>query len=53
MKTGLDFARLKKFKYVAYMDGDGQHKASDLEKVCKEIYMSKNSLVIGYRKNLQ
>ena len=50
MKTGLDFARLKKFKYVAYMDGDGQHKASDLEKVCKEIYMSKNSLVIGYRK---
>lgn len=52
MKTGLDFARLKKFKYVAYMDGDGQHKASDLEKVCKEIYMSKNSLVIGYRKNL-
>ena len=28
-----------------------QHKASDLEKVCKEIYMSKNSLVIGYRKN--
>ena len=52
MKTGLDFARLKKFKYVAYMDGDGQHKASDLEKACKEIYMSKNSLVIGYRKNL-
>ena len=52
MKTGLDFARLKKFKYIAYMDGDGQHKASDLEKICKAIYMSKNSLVIGYRKNL-
>ena len=52
MKTGLDYASLKKFKYVAYMDGDGQHKASDLYAACKKIYTSKNNLVIGYRKNL-
>ena len=52
MKTGLNFAELNHFKYVAFMDGDGQHKAIDLENICQKIYKDNGQLVIGYRKNL-
>ena len=52
MKTGLNFAELNHFKYVAFMDGDGQHKAFDLENICQKIYKDNGQLVIGYRKNL-
>ena len=52
MKTALQYAKLQKFKYIAYIDGDGQHKSSDLIKICKKIYNSKNQIVIGYRKEL-
>ncbi len=52
MKTGLNFAELNHFQYVAFMDGDGQHKVNDLEKICKKIYNNNGQLVIGYRENL-
>ena len=35
MKTALDYAILEQFKYIAYLDGDGQHKVEDLEKLIK------------------
>jgi len=52
MKTALEFAKLKKYKYLAFMDGDGQHKSIDLMNVCKKIYDTDNQLVIGFRKEL-
>ena len=52
MKTALEFAKLKHFKYIAYMDGDGQHKCKDLINICKKIYNNKSQIVIGYRKEL-
>ncbi len=52
MKTALEFAKLKKFKYLAFMDADGQHKTNDLLNICQKIYENKNQLIIGYRKNL-
>ena len=52
MKTALDFARIKNYKYIAFMDGDGQHLVRDLEKICFKIIEIKNGLVIGYRQNL-
>ena len=53
MKTALEFAKIKKFKFLAFMDGDGQHRADDLIKVCKKIHEENNQLVIGYRENLK
>ena len=52
MKTALEFAKIKKYKYLAFMDGDGQHKSIDLMNVCKKIYDTDNQLVIGFRKEL-
>lgn len=52
MKTALEFAKIKKFKYIAFMDADGQHKAKDLINLCNKIFKSNSELVIGYRKNL-
>jgi|TARA_Y100000389_G_scaffold122952_1_gene120230 glycosyltransferase involved in cell wall biosynthesis len=52
MKTALEFAKLKKYRYLAFMDGDGQHKSIDLMNVCKKIYDTDNQLVIGFRKEL-
>ena len=52
MKTALEFAKIKKFKYMAFMDADGQHKTEDLINLCNKIFKSKNELVIGYRRNL-
>ena len=53
MKTALEFAKIKKFKFLAFMDADGQHRADDLIKICKKIHEEKNQLVIGYRENLK
>tara|TARA_Y100001935_G_C17211442_1_gene460317 strand:- start:123 stop:797 length:675 start_codon:yes stop_codon:yes gene_type:complete len=53
MKTALEFAKIKKFKFLAFMDADGQHKANDLIKVCTKIHEENNQLVIGYRENLK
>ena len=52
MKTALEFAKLNKYKYLAFMDGDGQHKSIDLMNVCRKIYDTDNQLVIGFRKKL-
>ena len=52
MKTGLDFAEIQNFKYVAFMDGDNQHKTKDLIRICNYIVSTKSDLVIGYRKKL-
>ena len=52
MKTALEFAKLKRFKYLAFMDGDGQHKAHDLKNICNKIHETDKQIVIGYRKDL-
>ena len=52
MKTALDYARMSKFNYLAFIDGDGQHCVSDLEKICLKILEMKDGLVIGFRKDL-
>jgi|TARA_B110000238_G_C16091443_1_gene424009 glycosyltransferase involved in cell wall biosynthesis len=52
MKTAMEFAKLQQFKYIAYIDGDGQHKSKDLINICKKIHNSKSQIVIGYRKEL-
>ena len=52
MKTALDYARINNFEYLAFIDGDGQHSISDLEKICNKILEIKNGLVIGFREDL-
>lgn len=52
MKTALTFAKLKNFKYLAFIDGDGQHKVLDLINICNKIYNSDNEIIIGYRNQL-
>lgn len=53
MKTALEFAKIKNFKYLAYMDGDGQHKVQDLINISEKMFNNKSDLVIGYRKQLK
>ena len=53
MKTALEFAKIKKFRFLAFMDADGQHRTNDLAKVCKKIHDENGQLVIGYRENLK
>jgi len=53
MKTALDYARINEFKYLAFIDGDGQHSVSDLEKICLKVQEIKNGLVIGYREDIE
>ena len=52
MKSALDYAKIKKFKYLAFIDGDGQHEVSDLENLCSKMIEIKKGIIIGYRKNL-
>ena len=52
MKSALDYAKINKFKYLAFIDGDGQHEISDLENLCSKMIKIKKGIVIGYRKNL-
>ena len=53
MKTALKLAKIKNFKYLAFMDGDGQHRTTDLVKICKKILENQTHLIIGYRENLK
>ncbi len=53
MKTALEFAKIRKFKFLAFMDADGQHKTDDLINICKKIHEEDNQLIIGYRENLK
>ena len=52
MKTCFDYAEIKNFKYIAYMDADGQHNVNDLVKICKKIEEETLDAVVGYRDNL-
>lgn len=52
MKTAFEYAILKNFDYVLFMDGDGQHKIEDVEKLTNHVKKNKVDLLIGYRKNL-
>ncbi len=52
MKTCFDYAEIKNFKYIAYMDADGQHNVNDLIKICKKIEEENLDAVVGYRDNL-
>ena len=52
MKSALDYAKINKFKYLAFIDGDGQHKISDLQNLCSKMLEIKKGIIIGYRENL-
>ena len=52
MKTALDYAKINNFEYIAFIDGDGQHSVSDLEKICRKILEMKSGVVIGCREDL-
>jgi glycosyltransferase involved in cell wall biosynthesis len=48
-ETGLCYARQHQFTYVATMDGDGQHIASDLHTLLAPVVSREADLVIGNR----
>lgn len=49
IQTGFKYAVLKNYKYVAQFDGDGQHIASELNKLYKTIIDKQVDIVIGSR----
>ena len=49
VQVGLKYARDNNYDYVIQMDADGQHIASEAEKLYKEIKKSKVDIVIGSR----
>tara|TARA_S200000501_G_scaffold375242_1_gene426762 strand:- start:1400 stop:2080 length:681 start_codon:yes stop_codon:yes gene_type:complete len=52
LKTGCDLAIKLKFKYIAFMDADGQHDAMDLKKMYDEISKKNKDMIIGFREKL-
>ena len=48
-KTGLDYAVSRGADYVATIDADGQHSATDLDLLVKEIQNGDSDLVVGSR----
>ena len=49
VQTGIKYARDHGYDYVIQMDADGQHIASEAEKLYKEIKKKKTDIVIGSR----
>jgi len=49
IQTGLKYACKNNYDYVIQMDGDGQHIASEAEKLYKEMKKSDTDIVIGSR----
>lgn len=49
VQVGLKYARDNNYDYVIQMDADGQHLASEAEKLYKEMIKSKSDIVIGSR----
>jgi glycosyltransferase involved in cell wall biosynthesis len=49
LKTGCDLAVFLKTDVIAFMDSDGQHKGSDLQKLIETMKKEKVDSVIGYR----
>ena len=53
LKTGCDLAVRLKTDVIAFMDSDGQHKGSDLQKLIETMKKEKVDSVIGYRDNFK
>jgi len=53
LKTGCDLAVRLKTDVIAFMDSDGQHKGSDLQKLIETMKQEKVDSVIGYRDNFK
>jgi glycosyltransferase involved in cell wall biosynthesis len=49
VQTGIKYARDNGYDYVIQMDADGQHIASEAEKLYKEIKKSNTDIIIGSR----
>jgi len=49
IKTGMEYARVKKADVMVTFDGDGQHDPSDIQKIILPIIQKKTDLVIGSR----
>jgi polyprenyl-phospho-N-acetylgalactosaminyl synthase len=49
IQTGIDFALLKKADYIVTFDGDGQHKAEDIDKMITAVATDKFDIVLGSR----
>lgn len=48
-RTGLDYCVRKGAKYIATIDGDGQHKVEDLDTIVREIVKDEYDLILGSR----
>ena len=49
LQTGIEFALSKQAKYIVTFDSDGQHQASDIEKLLQPILQEKMDIVSGSR----
>jgi len=49
IKTGIQYAREKKYDILVTFDGDGQHDPLDIQKIVQPILMQKADVVIGSR----
>lgn len=49
IQTGFKYAKLKDYKYVAQFDGDGQHVASELNKLYNMMLATNADIVLGSR----
>lgn len=49
IKTGIEYAKKKKFDVMVTFDGDGQHDPKDIPRIIEPIIKSKADLVIGSR----
>lgn len=48
-RSAILFAKRKNIEYMAFMDADGQHYASDIDKLVTEMHQQKADIVIGSR----
>lgn len=51
VQTGFKFANIHGYKYIVQVDGDGQHKVSEINRLLKLIKLNKADVVIGSRFN--
>ncbi|OGC51213.1 hypothetical protein A2982_01855 [candidate division WWE3 bacterium RIFCSPLOWO2_01_FULL_39_13] len=47
--TGMEYARLKNYKYLITVDADGQHNANDVKKIALELQKDEYDIVSGSR----
>jgi len=48
-RAAILFAKRKKIEYMAFMDADGQHYASDIDRLVVDMHQQKADIVIGSR----